>query len=45
MPLDASGTKGAFSANVAELIRSGRKRSVALAIAYRMKREKGKKGS
>lgn len=43
MPLVAGDSKAAFSANVAELIRSGRKRSVALAIAFRLKREKAKK--
>lgn len=44
MPLDKSGTKEAFSRNVATEIRSGKPRDQALAIAFRVKREKRANG-
>lgn len=40
MPLDYGDTPEAFSANVGELIRSGRPRAQAVAIAYRVRRSK-----
>jgi hypothetical protein len=43
MPLDSRDSPDAFSANVAELIRSGRSKAQAVAIAYRVRREKRKK--
>lgn len=43
MPLDKSGSKGAFGKNVAELIKAGHPRKQALAIAYDIQRKKKKK--
>ena len=43
MPLDKSGSKGAFSANVKKEIESGRPTKQALAIAYAVKSEAKKK--
>jgi hypothetical protein len=40
MPLDYGDTPEAFSHNVGELIKSGRPRNVAVAIAYRVRRAK-----
>lgn len=42
MPLDHRDTDAAFSANVAELIKSGRPKAQALAAAYRIRRGKRK---
>lgn len=43
MPLDHRDTDAAFSANVKELLKAGHAKAQALAIAYRMRREKRKK--
>lgn len=43
MPLRTDDTPAAFSANVAELIRSGKPKSQAVAIAYSVRRDGRKK--
>jgi hypothetical protein len=44
MPLDKSGTKQAFSANVAAEMHAGKPQKQALAIAYSVARKGKKKG-
>jgi hypothetical protein len=43
MPLDYRDSPEAFSANVGELVKSGRSQAQAVAIAYRVRREGRKK--
>ena len=40
MPLRSGSSKAAFSHNVSSEIKAGKRRDIALAIAYRMKRKK-----